>query len=280
MESQSWRPNDRLLRSAHWRAGRKKVTGSVVLELQNKTMGVLFLHMLGARTITTPAGGILSRDHTCTLGTLIGDSLTMQAGRDDRGGTVRAFSYLGCKIARWKLSCSVGEIGMLSLDVLGQDESTAQALATASYASALELFSFVQGTLTIAAVSTPVRQASIAGDNALPDDDYALGSALMRQPIEPIVRTITGRLDADFTDLTAYNRFVNGTEAALVLQFVGSIIEGALSFQITVTANVRFDGETPTVAGPEEIRQSLPFKVVKPAAGTDFEIVYRTTDTA
>lgn len=281
IESQGWRANQRVLRTGRWRSGRKLVSGEINLELQNKSMGVLWKQALGAIAISTPGGGILTRDHTATLGNLKGKSMVVQVGRDSRdaSSTVRPFSYLGCKIKSWKLACEVDQLAMLTLGLIGQDETTAQALATASYATAIEVFSFVEGTLTIAGSAQPVRSANIGGDNMLPDDDHALGSALMREPLEPALREITGELDADFTDLTAYNRYMNGTEATLVLDFVGSLIEGTLFFGCQLTANVRFDGRTPNVENPQEIRQPLEFKVIAPAAGDPISVRYRTTDT-
>jgi hypothetical protein len=56
--------------------------------------------------------------------------------------------------------------------------------------------------------------------------------------------------------LTALNRFINGTEAALVLTF-----NAGASAQTTFTMNVRFDGEDPDL-GAELLEQPLSFKAV------------------
>lgn len=283
IESQGWRANQRVLRTGRWRPGRKLVAGDVTLELQSKSMGLFFKHAFGAIATTTPGGGTLSRDHTATLGNLRGKSLTLQVGRDSRdvASTVRPFSYTGVKIRRWQLSCALNQLTLMKMSIVGQEESTAQALATASYATAIEVFSFVEGTLTVGGAATPIKSVMVDVDNALADNDHALGSQLMREPLEPAIRNILGDFDADFVDLTAYNRFVNGTEATLVLLFQGSIIETTLRFQTEVTANVRFDGKTPVVSSPQEVRLStMPFKVIAPTAGEPITAVYRTTDTA
>lgn len=279
IEAAGLRPGRRVLRTGRWKAGRKEVGGSIELEVASKGFGLVFLHMLGAVAITTP-GGTLPRDHTHTLGNLRGKSLTIQVGRQDRAGVVQPFSYLGCKIASWEMACALDEVLKLTLEPMGRDESTAQSLASATYASGDEVFVFTEGSLTIAAVATPVREFSMAGDNALAEDDYALGSALRREAVEPALRMISGNLDADFTDLTAYNRFVNGTEGTLELTFTGGVIETSFNFQVKITANVRFDGETPEVGGPEENRQPLLYKVIAPASGEPFTLLYRTSDTA
>jgi hypothetical protein len=79
--------------------------------------------------------------------------------------------------------------------------------------------------------------------------------------------------------MTAYNRFVNGTMAALTLIFTGSIIEAAIAYKLSLTANIRTDGTTPTVDGPEEIRQPLTYKVMAPAATEPVTMIWTTTDT-
>jgi hypothetical protein len=65
----------------------------------------------------------------------------------------------------------------------------------------------------------------------------------------------------------------------LVLAFVGGLAGPTLSFQLTVTANVRFDGDTPNVTGPVEVMNPLPFKCVDAGSGA-ITAVYRSTDTA
>jgi hypothetical protein len=63
--------------------------------------------------------------------------------------------------------------------------------------------------------------------------------------------------------------------------FAGDTIEGAhdytLSFNI---ADVRFEGETPQVGGPELVYQNIPFVGLDPESGNAVTIVYKTTDTA
>jgi len=93
------------------------------------------------------------------------------------------------------------------------------------------------------------------------------------------MREYTGSLDAEFLTLTDYNRFTAGTAAALVLTFTGPILGGATTTKLIITATVRYDGDTPNVGGPDEIRLTLPFKVIEVAAN-DFKVEYTSTDAA
>lgn len=237
-----------------WAAGVQRVTGGWDMELAAQGTGLLFKHMFGAVTTT----GTNPYTHTFTPGTLDGKSFTCQVGRPDGGGTVRPHSYVGCKITGWEIGLAVDEIAKLHVDVYGAHEDTGQSLASASYTAGLSPFVFTHGSLTVAGSEQRVTQATLSGDNALKTDRHLIGASNNERPKEPLEegeRTYGGTLTAEFDNLTAYNRYVNGTEAALVLTL--NISASAL---LTFTTNVRFDGETPNVGGKEMLALSLPFE--------------------
>jgi tail tube protein len=237
--------------------------------------------MLGGVASAQPdaAGNPTVWKHTFTPGDLpVG--LTCQVGRTGMSGTTYPFTYHGCRVNEWELSGSVGEIATLQATLLGEDEDTATALAVASYPASLGLMTFIQGSLTVAGFGIDLKEFNISGSNSLRDDRYYFGSPLRKQPTDNGMREYTGELTSDFTDLTAYNRFVTGTEAALVLLFEGVTISSTYKYQTKVTANVRFDGETPQVGGAESIEQTLPFKCLGNTPATAITIDYQSTDTA
>ena len=273
VESKAIRANSRVMRSDDWASGTKGVSGDVELELWNKSFGLIFELMIGGSAVTTTATGSMYT-HTFTPGDLA--SATIQAGVPDIGGTVRPFSYTGCMVNEWELSSTVGDPVMVKLGVVGQAETTAQSLASASYATGLELLTFVGGNLSIAGTGVPVNKVTLKGNNGLATDRYFLGSANRSQPLEADLREYSGDFEAEFTDLTAYNRYVNGTEAALVLTFAGVANP---THKLVVTCNVRFDGETPTVGGTGIVTQPMSFKAV--ASSTDasaLTLAYSTPD--
>lgn len=278
IESSALRSGSRMLRSDRWSVGKKTVGGDVTFELANKSFGFLFKHCLGGVATAQPdAGGAPTvYKHTFTPGDYP-VSMTGQVGRTDTGGTTRPFTYHGLRVTGWELGCSVGEIATLKLTLLGEDEDTGTALATVSYPASLSLLTFVQGTLTIGGSAADVKSASIGGNNALDGDRYFLGSQLRKQPLENGMRDCTGTFEAEFESLTHYNRFVAGTEAEIVLLFQGATISGLFKYECKVTANVRFDGETPVVGGTEVVPQTLPYKVVDNGT-TSIKVEYQTTD--
>lgn len=285
LESAGLRAGNRVQRSDRWAAGSKTVAGDINMEIGTRSFALWLKHMLGAIAITTPAGGTLSRDHTATpsaIGSQLPTGLTVQVGKPDNAGTVRAFTYHGCMIPSWSIRGEVDQLAKLRVSIAGEDEETAIALAAASYPTGLKLLTFVHGSLTIAAGSVEVRSAELNGDNGLKIDRRKLGSQLIKRPTESAMAVFNGTLDAYWDDLTLYNRFINGTEAALVLAFTHqTAIEGALFPMLQITANVRFDGETPQVDGPDELEQPLAYKCVSAdgTPGSALTIVYRTEDT-
>ncbi len=254
IESKGIRAGRRVLH--RWAAGVQRVTGPIVMELAPQNFGILFSHMFGGLV----TAGSNPYTHTATPGDLAGKSLSIQVGRPDIGGVVRPFSYLGCKIATWEISAAVNEYAMLNLDVYGAHEDTAQTLGTAAYPATLTPFTFIHGAVTVAGSPFDVKEATLSGDNGLAIDRHFIRATTPERPKEPLEETrreYTGTLTADFTDLTAYNRFVNGTEAALVLTF-----NAGASATLAITMNVRYDGETPVIEGDELLEQSLPFKAI------------------
>lgn len=278
IESAAWRAGERVISSSRWRPGAISVGGNIDMEVASKGFGFWFYHALGSGVMGTP-GTATARTQTFTLGDLVDKSMTIQVGIEDRGGTAYPFNFVGCKVQSFTFRCAVGELVTVSAAILGQDLDVVEALGTASYPATPQLMSFVDGELTIAGGTVNVRNFDMVIDNRLAAD-HIFGSGLTREPMEPALRAITGSFEADFVGLDEFNRFYNGTEATLVATFdTGVAIEGVINYKTVLTANVRYDGDTPSIAGPEAVNLPIRYAVTAPAAGTTVQIDYTTTDT-
>jgi hypothetical protein len=279
------RPSRLSLGSSNWVAGRQGVSGDIELAVMTKSAGLLFKHCLGSVATSTPTGGTSTRDHLCTEGTLDGKGLTVQVGRPMVGSTAQPFTYAGCKVAKWALKHDTQSQLMLTLSLDGVSETTATGLASASYPTAIVPYAYTTGVITVAGSSFDVMDWSLEVDNALKTDRYYIRSTTPGQKKEQLgvgLREYTGSLTADFTNTTAYNRFVNGTTATFTAVYTATTaIEGALFPQLTISADVmRFDGETPNVEGYEMVDQALPFKLLNSgSAGSPLSVTVRSSDT-
>lgn len=279
IESSALRAGVRVQRSDRWAPGRQGVTGDITMELGTKGFGRWWKHALGGVATTQPdaVNSPTVYKHTFTPGNLPAGQ-TIQVGRPDNAGTVQPFTYRGCRIAQWTLENAVDQLVVMSMSILGRDCVTNVALAEVTYAAGNDVMSFIQGSLTVGGSALKIRNFTLQGVNALADERYNLGSALRDRPEEIGMRGISGNFETEFAGLTEYGRYVDGTEADVELLFQGDIIEDALRFQTKVSAHVRYDGGSPKVDGPQQLMQSLPWKVIDDGT-LSIKVEYQTTDT-
>jgi len=255
IDSQGIRAGRRI--QSRYAQGVQRVTGDITMELAPQGTGILFKHIFGG-VATTGAGPYT---HTFTPGTLTGKSMSVQVGRPFVSGTVQPFSILGAKITEAEIAANVNEYATLTMGIYGNHEDTGQALAVAAYPATLTPFVFTHGSLSVAGTGVDVRNFSLTIDNALLVDRHFIRTTTperSKEPLEGGYRQVTGSFEADFESLTAYNRYVQGTQAALVLTF-----NAGAAAQLTITMNVRFDGETPTISSPDDlVAQTMNFKAV------------------
>lgn len=269
LESKAIIAGARTWRSQQWQPGSIDIAGQVSHELYDRSIGMLLRACFGG-VATTGAGPYT---HTFTPGDLTDDSLTMQIGKPDITGVVNAFTYAGVAATSWDIDATAGQLVMFNMNFAAMTEVTNVALASASYASSIKPMVFTGASLTMGGSSANCKKLTLHGDNKLDITRHFLGTATIKQPLESDLRDYTGVFNGEFESLTAYNRFVNGTEAALVATFAA----GAQT--LVVTYNVRFDGDTPNITGRGIVQQNLPFKAV--GATTDagaITAVWTTTE--
>lgn len=280
IEYMGLRPSRKVLGQSNSVPGKADVTGDIELPVMQKGMALLAKHMLGSVATTTPTGATLARDHTCTVGSLDGKSLTIQVGRPFVGGAAQPFTFAGCKISDWEMTWDIGSQLMWKLSIDGVSETTATGLASASYPTGLIPFPYTQGVFNIAGSSFDISSFSLKTANALSTDRYFIRGTTPAQKKEQLdagIREYTGDLAAEFTSLTAYNRFVtHDTSGSIVLTATSpTFIEGATPYVVELTIpNVRFDGESPVVGGQQLVDQPLQFKALD-AAGAQGPVILR-----
>lgn len=286
----------------HPRATRRAVTGrnaggDVELDLATSGMGMLFRQMLGSSTSAVLSGSAYQQVHT--PGDLTGKSLTVQKLVPDNAGTLVPFTYNGCKVASWSIACEVGAIATLRLTLDAKDETTATAAGTPAYSATAQVFHFGQASLVLGGtVATSSGVTSVTGGSTVAsvrgvtldynlnlttgEDNQRIG--MKREQSEAAWRELTGNLDADFVSQAAiYDTFSADTGVALKVSFVGSTaISGAAypTLEIIVP-EIRFDGSTPQVGGPDLISIGAGFTGLQNAAlDPVVQIRYVTPDTS
>lgn len=125
IEAQGIIAGRRVVDTGQRRRGAVTATGTIQMELLDRSMGLLFTHMFGGAAIT----GVGPYTQTYTPGDLDTRSLTAQVGKPDVGGVVRPATLSGAKVTKWEIGCKVGEIATLSCDLVGRDADYGRTVA-------------------------------------------------------------------------------------------------------------------------------------------------------
>ena len=260
----------------------RKAKGTVEVEVASSKMGLFTRHLLGSpvSTATLISGAAYKQVHT--LGNAAGLGLSMQVGRPQTDGTVKPFSYTGCKVAGWEVSCQEGGLLMMSLDIDAKDELTlattpaSNSLTAASYVAATELFNMTQCTIKAGGTaSTASSEVSIAGGTAIPSLIRSFSvkgttplaaerfgtSSTKREPLQNGVSDIRVSFDAEFgAQADLYDVFRAGTVTPIEITFVGSTISGGSNTYSLIFSAMKYmsgkaeDNEADLVGAPFELR--------------------------
>lgn len=273
VESSAIRAGARVQRSEDWELGTEKCSGDIELEVWNVSFGEIFQLCFGGNSTSGTADPYT---HTITPGDL--PSATFEFGIPAVDGTVHKFLYSGVMVDNFELSAAVGDPLLLKMGVVAKSEVSSGSVTSASYASAPEILTFVGGSVSVSGTSVPVKSFSLAGNNGLNSDRYFLGARTMSQPLEAGLREFTGSIEPEFTNQTLYGIYTAGTEVTLIANFA-AINHATPAHGLTITANVRLEGTTPTVSGTDAVMNPMTYKVID-TGSTSISLAYATSDSA
>jgi hypothetical protein len=264
-------------------------SGDFTVECASKGMGKLFQAALGSGTSTVVAGTTYQQNFT--LGSSP-SSLTIQQGLVEAGGTVDAYSWLGCMVSGWELSLPNNDIATLKLTVDAGDLSTTQPYAAPSYPTGVNLYHFANasiatGTFTAATATTlpaaatqalDFRNLVITASNNLTADRFnAGGGGRKSKPTRGLVG-ITGTADIEY-DATTYRDLVLNDN---ILTVVATVTAGALStgnetLCVALPA-IKLDSPLPQPNGTDLIVVSTSFTVLDDLTNPPVGVYLRTAD--
>lgn len=299
LEGEGIRAGRKYKRDSRVGVARKTVAGAVTIKVPNKGLGLLLKHAMGSSATATQIAATTAYEQIHTPGDHVGLGLTWQVGRPEPGtGTVQPFTYNGCKCTQWEFSVQDGEHCMLTTTWDGWNETTATALATASYASSAGLFNFSHGTLTLGgtastasgemsvsggtAVAAVINGFTLRGENPMATERYGIGNAGVKsEQLENDYPTFTGSLDAEFAKTELYDVFKAGDSTAMQLDFsfgdAGTSNPFLLSF---IAPKLKIKTATPSVDGPDLVRMSTEFELYDDGTNAVLQAKVVSTDTA
>lgn len=257
-----------------------EANGEITFELQDRQLGLFFGSMLGT-TATTTGSGVYTQ--TYNLGTDTGITFTTQIGRPTTAGVMEPFTYAGCKVTEWEISCSQGEIARLRLSVDGWSETTNTSYASPTFVAS-NAFNFTGGAITFGGTGPTgiVRNVSMKGQWGLATERFQIGSTTKSEQLPNNWFTLTTTATIEFANLSdVYNAYAADTNQSMVLSFTGPIVSGSTNSSLTITAAASFfDEGPPAVSGPDLVTQAVSVQSLLPNSGTALSFVYVTLDSA
>lgn len=240
--------------------------GTVVLYATQKSLGLLLAHMLSSDVVptvlTAPAYSATHVDNG--LGAK-GKSLTIQKGIATTDGTVRPFTFLGCKITQLQLECGKGELVKVTITVDARQVVETQPLVAPTYPTGLIPYGFAGAALK---AGTFGAEANAAGITKLTltiarplnvDSFYYNNAGLKAEPVQNGKLAITGTAETEWVDKTVFaDPFHAGTPFSLIATYTGATINGTTPSSIAVAVpQVYVDSDTPVAAGEDLISPSF-----------------------
>lgn len=268
-------------------------SGTVTIEVSRKQFGIILAHLLGSSTSPVQQGATIAYLQTHTVAAdQAGKYLTIQAGVPQTDGTVKAYTFLGCKIQKATFSCGVDETLTADLEFDCRDMTEAQTLAAASFTAGASTAPFTfkdmnvkVGTFASETVVQGVRKVTFTIERPLKTDrQYAGNAGLKSEPLTNGAVVASGTLDTDYVDKTVFvDKFVANTQTSMVLEWqvespvIVASNKYALRFKLPGTF---FTGDTPVVDGPEVVGVPVPFECKLDATNGGLIAEYMSVDTA
>ena len=272
---------------------RYDVNGDITLEFRDrgfsaaggKGMGFWLKHALGSTAVPVQIGATTAYKASHFPAPRTGLSFTTQVGHPEAraAGTVKPYTYRGCKITGWEFSCNDNQVAQFKVTIDGWRENTATSLVTPAYAAAAYQsapFTFADasvftlgGTATTTAnitsvasgvaVTSIVKGITLTGSIPMRDDGYGLGNAGTKsEQFENGIPMVTGKLDMEFNNQAeVYALFAANTNTVMQLDFThgdaGSSNPYRLSF---ILPQIKFKTGQVTMSGPDVLGMSVDFQ--------------------
>ncbi|MDM4761884.1 phage tail tube protein [Galbitalea sp. SE-J8] len=301
-QGQGMRYGKRVARADRRRLQAAKPGGSFTTEVVTKGIGKLVEAAFGVGTSTAvpTQTGAYQQLFTLTATDPL-PSYTIQEGIPPLGGgAAQPQTFKGMVCSGFDLT--LNNLGLVTIkwNWVGQDVDTSTVLASASYATGVDIFTFVDAAITVGGTVTvptatalatggtqvaTIRDLNLTLDNGLDQNGYNIGAGGKRGRKPALgLRAIAGTLTAEYSDNTLRDAYMNQSDIALVLTLKRADITIGTSanpaFQIVIPL-IRLEGELPKANGGDVVTQSVGFTALDGGvAASQAYVAIVTTETA
>lgn len=262
-----------------------RIEGSLKTYLHQNLMGVLFQQLFGNATSTENATtGTYTQ--AFSIGDVQGKSLSFQINRPDITKADHVYSYSGMKVSGAKLTIGTDEFADVDWTLIGQQVSYTQVLSAPAINVTNPPFHFVESSIVAGnfgseVVIASVDKADIDFKRPFNSNRIPIGSnGLMNEPIQNAVIEISGSLNTEFVNATDWEQaFRTQAPLSLILSFTGGQIATGYNASFSIhLPSIAFEGESPTVNGPDILKPAYAFKAFDDGTHGLAAATYVTTD--
>jgi hypothetical protein len=269
--------------------------GDIVMQVASKGLGKLWQAAVGSGVSNVVTGATYQQLFT------LGDtpnSLTIQKGVPEVGGTVDAIDFLGCMVEEWDVNSPNGQDLTCKFIFDIGDYSTAQTYVAPVYPSAPSVFNWGQGavsvggtltaptTTTLASSASPlagsIRDFNLQVKNNLAGDRFNYGASGRKSKPTVGMRMITGDFTAEYDATNFRDTFLADTQVPIIVTFTGTtaLSTGFEQFQI-VLPSVALETSMPNsnAGGLITVKHSFT-GYDNTVAAQPLWVIFRTSDTA
>lgn len=285
------RVGGRVARSARRVVTSAQGAGDFTMECTSKGMGTLYELLMGSATSTNVSGATYQQVFT------LGDtpkSATIQKGLPELGGSVDAYTFLGCMCESFEFDFTNDDIVTVKSTWSAGDLTTATAYATPSYVTTPNLFHFANGTISSGTLTAPTTIALASGTTTIADIrggsvsvnhnlTHRLNIGAGGRMLKPTVglREISGKFDIEYDSTTFRDAVLNETPLCVILTYTGAALSTGTETLQVILPEVKFDSELAKTNGTDLILQGMSFQVLDNlTAAQPMWIVTRTADAA
>ncbi|WP_422934980.1 phage tail tube protein [Sinomonas sp. P47F7] len=302
-QGQGLRVGSRLARAPRRALVKQQAEGDIELELATKGLGKFFEAWLGSGVSTAVPGQAGAFQQLYTPATQDpANSYTIQKGLPWVGGAAaQPVTFRGGLCTSGELTAALADIVKLKTSWNFRDVDTATAYAPPSYATGVELLTFVHGSISIggtvtmptatalATGGTPaanIKDFSFSFDNKLDDGGFTFGNGGKRgrKPVFGSVGEGKGKLTAEYTDNVLRDAYLSQADLSLVLTFKTATLIGASALNPTVQVvlpDIRLNGDIPQTNGGAPVSLPVDFDILDGLnAGSPIYVAVVTSDTA
>jgi hypothetical protein len=263
------------------------INGQIVMYATQKKIGLLLAHFMSSDVVPVAVGatGAFTAAHVDNGNGLRGKSLTIQKGIPQADGTIKPYTFLGCKITAVQFELGRGELLKLTLTVDGRQMIETQPLVAPTYTTGLLPFGFKGWALTSGVFGAEtalggVSKLTLTITRTMKTDRYnANGAGLKDEPVQNGRTVISGTMDTEFVDKTRLVDVFHADGAISVIsQYVGAAITTANALLGLALPQCFPEGTTPGLANEDIVAPVIPFVALFDDIHPALTVTYVSTD--